>query len=221
MLASKTKPVHHKGEGGQSAPRGRPTGDHEAKRRELLEAAASVIAREGYAKASLRTVAQHAGQSTGAVTYYFANKEALVVALLESAFDRFDAMLESVRESGDIRALFEHWLMLNERSTKFMSAVSELLAQGRYEPAFAEVIARRYARYRQTHTSVLKAAQARGTVRKDIPADVLADQLVAMGDGWMLMYPVEPKRFTPKRIRMLIDAVGALIAPVPAIHTAP
>lgn len=221
MPDKKAKPTHSDEPVPQIPARGRPAGDHEAKRKELLRAAASVIAREGYAKASLRTVAQHAGYSTGAMTYYFANKEELVVGLLESAFDRFDAMLEAVRESGDIRLLFEHWLKLNERNARFWPATSELLAQGRYEPAFAEVIARRYARYRRIQTAILKAGQERGTVRGDIPPDLLADQLSAMGDGWMLMYPVEPKRFTPKRIRALIDAVGALIAPTPGAHPVP
>lgn len=41
--------------------RGRPVGDHEAKRAELLKAAISVIAQEGLAGASLRKVAQRAG----------------------------------------------------------------------------------------------------------------------------------------------------------------
>ncbi|WP_223301495.1 TetR/AcrR family transcriptional regulator [Variovorax boronicumulans] len=221
MSDKKTKPAHGAGERVQTPTRGRPAGDPEIKRKELLRAAASVIAREGYAKASLRTVAQYAGHSTGAVTYYFANKEELIVALLESAFDRFDAMLESVREKGDIRLLFEHWLQLNERNTRFWPATSELLAQGRYEPAFAEVIARRYAQFRKIQTSILKEAQEQGSVRCDIPADLLADQLSAMGDGWMLMYPVEPKRFTSKRIRALIDAIGVLIAPASGVQPAP
>lgn len=115
-----------------------------------------MIADEGYANASLRKVARHAGYTTGAVTYYFANKEELVVALMESAFDRFGTMLESARESG--------------------------------------------------------------AIRNDIPADILTDQLVAMGDGWMMMYPIEPRRFTPKRMRALIDALAVLVDPVPGEH---
>lgn len=31
----------------------------------------------------------------------------------------------------------------------------------------------------------------------------------------MMMYPIEPKRFTPKRMRALIDALAVLVAPVP------
>ena len=65
------------------------------------------------------------------------------------------------------------------------------------------------------HTEILAAGQAHGTVRDDIPADVLADQLSAMGDGWMMMLPIEPKRFATKRVQTLLDATMALIAPLP------
>src|SRR5689334_4432055 len=58
--------------------RGRPAGDREAKRADLLKAAIAVIAQDGFAGASLRKVAQRAGCTTGAVTYYFANKREMV-----------------------------------------------------------------------------------------------------------------------------------------------
>ena len=77
-------------EPGERAKRGRPIGDREAKSGELIEAARYVIAREGYAGASLRKVAARAGCSTGAVTYYFANKEAMVATVAEALFDEFD-----------------------------------------------------------------------------------------------------------------------------------
>src|SRR5687767_2758740 len=89
--------------------RGRPTGDHEAKRRELLKAATSVIAEEGLANTSLRKVAQRAGCTTGAVTYYFADKQELVTSVADIGFDRFDAMLTAAREEADIRTVFERW----------------------------------------------------------------------------------------------------------------
>ncbi|MFI0462883.1 TetR/AcrR family transcriptional regulator [Saccharopolyspora sp. 5N102] len=205
------------GDGGTepAVQRGRPTGDHAAKRAELLKAATSVIAQEGYANASLRKVAQRAGCTTGAVTYYFANKEELVTALAESRFDTYDAMLESVREQTDIKALFQRWLDLTTGDPEFWPVMSQLLAHARYEPALAAVIEQRYARYRDMYTTILEAGQARGTIRDDIPADLLADQLAAMGDGWMMMYPFEPQRFTPKRLQALTDAALALIAPAP------
>lgn len=192
--------------------RGRPTGDHDAKRAELLKAAASVIAQEGYANTSLRKVAQRAGCTTGAVTYYFANKQALIAAVSESRFDSFDAMLEAHRAQTDIKAIFERWLARTIDDPEFWPVMIQLLTHARYEPAFAAVIERRYARYREVLTSIVATGQAQGRIRDDIPADLLADQLSAIGDGWMMMFPIERKRFTPSRVQTLLDAAIALIA---------
>lgn len=179
-----------------------------------------MIAREGYANTSLRKVAQRAGCTTGAVTYYFANKEELVTALAESRFDSFDAMLAPGRPRPDIRAILERWLSRTTDDPEFWPVMSQLLAHARYEPAFAAAIERRYARHRDALAALLTTGQAQGTVRDDIPADLLADQLAAIGDGWMMMFPIEPTRFTASRVQTLLDAAITLISPPPgARHT--
>ncbi|MFH9424215.1 TetR/AcrR family transcriptional regulator [Streptomyces sp. NPDC017529] len=204
-------------DGGTGAPvrRGRPTGDRAAKRAELLKAAASVIAQEGYANTSLRKVAHRAGCTTGAVTYYFANKEELVTALAESRFDSFDATLAAGRDQPDIRTLLERWLLRTTDDPEFWPVMSQLLVHAHYEPAFAAVIERRYARHRGELATLLAAGQTQGTIRDDIPADLLADQLGAIGDGWMMMFPIEPARFTASRVQALLDTAITLIAPPP------
>ncbi|GAA1089432.1 AcrR family transcriptional regulator [Nocardiopsis composta] len=143
-----------------------------------------MIAQEGYTGASLRKVAQRAGCTTGAVTYYFANKRELVVALAESRFDGYDAMLEEVRARADATALFELWLA-RTADAGFWPVMSQLLVHARHEPALAAVIERRYARYRSVYASIIARGQRRGSIRDDIPADLLADQLSSIGDGWM------------------------------------
>lgn len=196
--------------------RGRPVGDREAKRAELLKAAISVIAQEGFAGASLRKVAQRAGCTTGAVTYYFASKEELVTAILESLFDQFDAQLGRGLDRIDVKEGFRRWLdWTNARDPDAWLASLQLLAHARREPAFAAVYQRRYARYRETLAAILARGQGRGQIRSDISADLLADQLSAMGDGWMMMQPIEPERFQPARVQALLDAVIAMITPPP------
>ncbi|MFH8349120.1 TetR/AcrR family transcriptional regulator [Streptomyces sp. NPDC018045] len=215
MSENSTRRVRRDGGTAAVVRRGRPTGDRAAKRAELLAAAASVIAQEGYANTSLRKVAQRAGCTTGAVTYYFANKEELVTALAESRFDSFDAMLATERSQPDIRAILERWLFRNTGDPEFWPVMSQLLVHARHEPAFAAVIERRYARLRDVLAALLATGQAQGTVRDDIPADLLADQVGALGDGWMLMLPIEPKRFTASRVQVLLDAAITLISPPP------
>ncbi len=204
---------------GAIARRGRPVGDHAAKRAELLKAAISVIAREGFAGASLRKVAQRAECTTGAVTYYFANKEKMVTAVAESLFDQFDAQLGKGQDRIDVRVGLQRWLSwINSDDPEPWQAAFQLLAHARHEPAFAAVYQRRYARYRDALTAILARGQTRGLIRCDIPADLLADQLSAIGDGWMIMFPVEPDRFQPTRVQALVDATIAMISPPPATN---
>ncbi|WP_223547060.1 MULTISPECIES: TetR/AcrR family transcriptional regulator [unclassified Pseudomonas] len=194
--------------------RGRPVGDHKAKRAELLAAAIAVIAREGYAGASMRKVAQHAGCTTGAVTYYFANKEEMITAVAQSLFDQIDTLLENNQERIDIKALIEQWLdWTNTDEPDAWLAWLQLLGYARHEPAFAGVIKQRYARFRQVFTSVLERGQSQGIIRDDIPAELLADQLSAISDGWMMMLPIEPERFGSSRGQSLLDALMTLITP--------
>jgi AcrR family transcriptional regulator len=220
LIATTTANADLENAGAQAAPRsrGRPVGDREAKREELLKAALEVIAEEGYAGASLRKVAQRAGCTTGALTYSFPSKEELMAAVIESRFDVFDTVLD-VQDGNNIRTGFALWLdiMSDEGSSERLAGL-QLLAHARHEPALAAVYQRRFGRYRDRLTEILVRQQDEGLVRRDIPADVLSDQLCAMGDGWMLLLPVEPERFAPDRVKVLLDATMALIAPAPTVN---
>ncbi|WP_144173137.1 TetR/AcrR family transcriptional regulator [Pseudomonas sp. Kh13] len=196
------------------ARRGRPVGDRDAKRTELLAAAIAVIAQEGYAGATMRKVAQYAGCTTGTVTYYFANKEEMVSAVAQNLFDKVDALLDINLDQVDIRSLIQrwhHWISHDEPDNWL--AWLQLLTHARHQPAFASVIKQRYAHYRQVATSVLEAGQRQGKVREDVPADVLADHVAAFSDGWLMMLPLEPEPVSAERGKALIDAFIVMISP--------
>lgn len=197
--------------------RGRPVGDHHAKSSELLEAARHVIARDGYAGASLRKVAQRAGCSTGAVTYYFANKDAMVASVVEALFDEFDAWLNDSPSVIDIRAIFDHLIFwTRSREGDAWLVAFQLLVHAGTDPALAAVIQKRYAQFRRRLASLLEEGQAQGVIRRDFPADLLADQISALGDGWAMMFPVEPARFGRGRIHDLVNLAIAMLAPQPS-----
>jgi len=60
----------------------------------VLEAAAQVLVREGYAGATTNRIAEMAGVSVGTIYQYFANKDVLFDALIQRYFDE---ILEQVR----------------------------------------------------------------------------------------------------------------------------
>lgn len=196
------------------ARRGRPVGDRDAKRSELLAAAIAVIAQEGYAGATMRKVAQHAGCTTGAVTYYFANKEEMVSAVAQTLFDKVDALLNIDLDQVDIKSLIEQWhqwISLDEPGNWL--AWLQLLTHARHQPAFASVIKQRYANFREVATSVLEAGQRQGQIREDVPADALADHIAAFSDGWLMMLPFESEHVSAERGKALIDAFIVMISP--------
>jgi hypothetical protein len=50
-------------------------------------------------------------------------------------------------------------------------------------------------------------------VRGDIPADILADIIGSIADGWVIMLPIETKRFAPERINTVINSIIQLLQP--------
>jgi AcrR family transcriptional regulator len=70
---------------------------YDDRRVEVAQAAWRVIVREGLDRTSMRAIAQELGSSTGVVTHYFRDKEALTLFALEQVF-------EHVLEEMEVRA---------------------------------------------------------------------------------------------------------------------
>jgi AcrR family transcriptional regulator len=64
-------------------PRNRRPRDREAKSAEIVEAAATLFAQVGFDKTSMASVARSAGVTTTTIYWYFEDKEALLVAVLD------------------------------------------------------------------------------------------------------------------------------------------
>lgn len=68
----------------------------------ILEVAQQILADEGYHSLTLRKIAHKLGISSGNVTYYFANKEQLLKAIIVGNLARYEEMFE--REASSYRA---------------------------------------------------------------------------------------------------------------------
>ncbi|GLZ32241.1 TetR family transcriptional regulator [Lentzea sp. NBRC 105346] len=99
-----------------TAVRGRPS-----KRRQILDAAAQVFVREGFAHASLDAIAAEAGVVKQTIYNHFEDKNALVTAVFQGALDPLssefsDVLAETLGASGDVRerltAFGRRWIRL-------------------------------------------------------------------------------------------------------------
>jgi AcrR family transcriptional regulator len=71
------------------------------RRAQIVDAAITVVAEEGYARASMARIAQQAGLSKGLLSYHFRNKEHLLEQALRTTFE---AITEAIVDELDVSA---------------------------------------------------------------------------------------------------------------------
>jgi AcrR family transcriptional regulator len=177
-------------------PRGRPVGDHDRKRTELIDAAWNLIIRDGYEGATMRRIAIEAHCSTGTVSHYFTNKNAIVTLILERIFAEPDESLAQSTGVDDVVTSLKrilHDSLSMPQGT--WSVAFQLASRAGSDPALATLISDSYAKFRVKLYALIKRGQAQGKIRTDFPSDLLGDQLCALADGWMMMTPIDPSRY--------------------------
>lgn len=65
-------------------------------RQKIIEAAYTVLARDGYEKASTKEIAKEAGVAQGLINYYFNKKDDLYIEVFRKEKERYGAFLDSL-----------------------------------------------------------------------------------------------------------------------------
>jgi AcrR family transcriptional regulator len=111
----------------------KPRLDRDARREAILDVARDVFLEEGYANASMSTIAARVGGSKGTLYNYFKNKEDLFAAYVvrHCAWQR-DSMFELAADAGDIRAA------LTQMGRVFLSTVLSDFSMANFRVIVAE-----------------------------------------------------------------------------------
>jgi AcrR family transcriptional regulator len=190
-------------------------GDHEARRRDVSEAVWRVLAAHGFGGLTLRAVATEMGASTGLLTHYFPNKQALVRHALEVAHEhtanrvRRKASakgLAGLREALlDVMPLTPESTAMNRVWVSFWDA-----ALGDEELGAAEVV--RYERWRGMLRPHIEQAIDVGELPSDVDIDDMVATSAAFGHGLVVQALFDPQRFPPARQIALVDQFIATLA---------
>ena len=195
---------------------GRPTGDHEARRRHIVEATLAVISRVGLDGANLRAIARQAACTTGVLSHYFANKDEVLVFTLESIFDQLDQTFDQAACQKDglsaLRAAAMSVLPIDDTSRSLVSVWQSYVSKAERNGQLAEVIRRRHGEVRNRFTDLVARGQEDGSIRTDLDAMDLGDVVNACVDGFARMAPLETERLPRQRLLQLIDMQLQLIA---------
>lgn len=129
-------------------------------RQALVSAAMAVIARDGYAGASVDAIAAQAGYTVGAVYSNFASKEGLFLAVFERHCEGEVAALQALVDAnagldGLLRAVTERFAVLDDQQREWWRLWGELWLHGQRHPEAARRLAAVQAKTRTLLAEVL------------------------------------------------------------------
>jgi AcrR family transcriptional regulator len=174
--------------------------DHEQRRRELAEAVWRVIRRNGIDGASVRTVAQEAGWSAGALRHYFRTQSELLDFAIELAAERIRQRVGALELADDPRRAVEQLLsellpLDDERRAEnevWLAFTARALIDPELGVRHAEI------------DDALRAASLRAVAMLGLPPGrertLEAERLHALLDGLALHGAMRPDRLPPRRI---------------------
>lgn len=168
----------------------------DVRRRELVDAAITVMARDGIAKATTRAIVTEADMQLGFFHYCFSSKEEMLLQVIETLNERnLRAALEPVRPHGDLRETLRasvraYWRQVEQNPAEHQLTY-ELTQYALRQPALAGLARRQYAEYLQAARAFLDAvADATGS-EWTTPVDVLARKVQVVIDGATLAWIVD------------------------------
>jgi AcrR family transcriptional regulator len=170
--------------------------DHDARRRQIIEALWRITVRGGLERASFREIAGEAGVSVNLIQYYFGTKDALLVAALEHLGERaVERIQERTGALGDapterevLTAIFDEFFPDDEvsRTTMLLFIVFEAAALSHTGLARAEA-RRMTGGLIDTVAGMLRTAQAAGRAPRSIDPEreavVLVSTLTSVAQG--------------------------------------
>lgn len=178
------------------------------RRIEVANAAWRVIIREGLDRTSMRAIAQELGSSTGVVTHYFRDKEALILFALERVFENvLDKMKGCTqREQGidRLEAMLFTALPLENRDKDDWKVWVAFLGYSIGREHLVQKHRKRYDCLRQMLTQALADLQTANLLRADLDLTLEANALVALVDGIGTGVIICPEQFSAQQQQYLV-----------------
>lgn len=161
----------------------------------MLEAARALFVSKGYAQTSIDEIARSAGLSKGAVYFYFDNKTAILLGLLQESEQKlFDPIFEKIKTS-DANAeaklvLFINWIAGYGAEHKDLLLLPVLMSLEFYDrdDEVEQRVTQMYRRIENELITIIKEGQKQKEFVSDLPASALAKVVIGLIDGLLLQW---------------------------------
>ena len=184
------------------------------RREQIVRATVRCLARDGYARLTMKKVAREAGVSQGILHYYFADKRAMLVATLTAVSRDVDrrvaaAQSRAPREpAARLRALVRTCLEVAVDRSEFWVVFLEFWGEMVHDRRLRAVNAEVYTRTRRLLARLIADGVRAGRFRAVDPERAAA-VVLGLVDGVSLQLTFDPRAFTvPEAARFCDDALA-------------
>lgn len=168
-------------------------------RERLIEGAMACLQTKGYARTTARDIAAAAGANLASIGYHFGSKEALLTKALIRLFEQRNAYVSTTALGDDdatplerLTSAFVAVRSLFEPHRPVLVASIEAMAEANRSPELREEMAAHYREMRRGIAAVLADALGPAAYRPDAEADAMASLLVAIFDGLVVQWLLDP-----------------------------
>ncbi len=177
----------------------------DVRRREIVEAAARLIATGGMEAATMRDIAAEAGWTTGVVNHYFADKREVLRRTLEHSLRQRRAERRSdATPPEQLRDALAAALALDDQARQHWLVTLAFCTHAAGDPELALVQRDAYRAFRARVAGLVDAC---GAAAGD--AEVVAEHLIATVDGVALQAMFDPASWPPARQLAALDELIA------------
>lgn len=196
-----------------SRERKRPT--REATRQRLFAAAAAVFVRDGIAGSSVEDICAEADLTRGALYSNFADKNELVMAMIDDHVERDMAEMQRLMDMATSAVEYVELIESPERRHDGPLGTDPVLYMeftlyALRNPANRSRLADHQRQWREVIASVVRADSERLGVDPPMPVDEAAAMILAMDNGYLLSEMIEPGSYAPGTFSRNITALQQL-----------
>jgi AcrR family transcriptional regulator len=171
--------------------RGPVPGRGSATRARLIDAAAELIAEEGYDRAGVQAIARRAGLTNGAIYANFRDKAELLAAAIEVKLNDLFGTIDQGRRAGapSVRTLELLGRTLGlETADRDRRLLAEAWAAARRDPEVGALVRGLHARAEAAVAEVVERAKADGDVEADVAPAAVARFGTALSIGYHVLH---------------------------------
>ena len=166
---------------------------------QIIQAATVVFARNGFAQTRMEDIAQAAGLSKATLYLYFASKEDVIVAILQTFFEHGFVELNALRSSdspvtGSLIAWTRQRMQELREHAAFLSIGFEFHAVAARQPATRRVLQGYYDQYRAGIAALLQTGIERGELHA-LDAQELAIAIISVYEGMTVLWMLDSVAF--------------------------